>query len=170
MRSIRYAAPTSVDEAARILAEHGESARVFVGGTDLIVQVREGLRDCDLFVDAKRMPAVTEIRAASDGSLTLGAAVPCALIYGNTYIRRVFSALVDSTSIIGGIGIQSRVSVGGDLGDSGPAGDSIQSATHSQRTVRPSAAIRAARAQESRGAEWSRPRGCTALDPPRQAR
>ena len=45
MRAIQYAAPTTVDDAVALLAEHGENARILAGGTDLIVQVREDGRD-----------------------------------------------------------------------------------------------------------------------------
>ena len=83
MRQIKYAAPGSVEAAAAILAEHGERARMLAGGTDLIVQIREWLRDVDVVVDAKRIAELMEISFAADGSMTLGAAAPCYRIYGD---------------------------------------------------------------------------------------
>ena len=38
-----YAAPTTVAEALRLLAEKGPGARVLAGGTDLIIRMRHGL-------------------------------------------------------------------------------------------------------------------------------
>jgi CO/xanthine dehydrogenase FAD-binding subunit len=125
VRAIRYVAPSTVDEAVSVLVEYGEGARMLAGGTDLIVQVREYLRDWEVFVDAKRIPALMAISIAGDGSLTLGAAVPCAAICADRYVTRTFPGLVDSASIIGGIAIQSRASIGGNLCNSGPAADSI---------------------------------------------
>ena len=40
MRSIKYAAPTTIADAVTLLQEYGDKARVLAGGTDLIVQVR----------------------------------------------------------------------------------------------------------------------------------
>ena len=125
MRAIRYAAPSTVEEAVSVLVEHGPSARMLAGGTDLIVQVREYLRDWDVFIDAKRVPELMAISVGGDGSLTLGAAVPCAATCADPHVTRTFSGLVDSASIIGGIAIQGRASVGGNLCNSGPAADSI---------------------------------------------
>ena len=125
MRAIEYAAPASVDEAVRILAQHGAQARVLSGGTDLIVQAREGRRDIAVIVDAKTIPEATELRLEQDGSLYVGAAVPCAEIYENAEVQRRFPALIDSASLIGGIQIQSRASLGGNLCNSSPAADSI---------------------------------------------
>ena len=125
MRAIEYAAPTSVEEAVAILARHGPGARVLSGGTDLIVQAREGRRDVAVIVDAKSIPEASELRFEPDGSLYIGAAVPCAEIYENAEVQRRFPALVDSASLIGGIQIQSRASLGGNLCNSSPAADSI---------------------------------------------
>lgn len=125
MRRIEYLAPSSVDEAVRVLARRGAQARMLAGGTDLIVQVRENLRECDVFVDGKRIPELTQIGIDSAGGLTIGAAVACYRIYGDDRVTSRLAALVDATRIIGGIGIQGRASVGGNLCNSGPAGDSI---------------------------------------------
>jgi len=125
LRVISYAVPATVDGAVAILAEHGPRARILAGGTDLIVQVRENLRDCDVFVDVKHVPALTTIELTADGSMVLGAAVPCYQIYRDDRIRALFPALVDSASIIGGTAIQGRASIGGNLCNSGPAADSI---------------------------------------------
>ncbi len=125
MRALEYAAPASVEEAVAILGRHGAEARVLSGGTDIIVQAREGRRPVAVLVDAKSIPEANELRFEPDGSLYVGAAVPCAVIYENEEVRRRFPALVDSASLIGGIQIQSRASLGGNLCNSSPAADSI---------------------------------------------
>jgi carbon-monoxide dehydrogenase medium subunit len=125
LRAIEYAAPSSIDEATKLLASRGASARVLAGGTDIIIQAREGRRPVDVMVDVKGIPDTTELKVSPDGSLRLGAAVPCAEIYTNAEIARRFPALIDSASLIGGIQIQSRASIGGNLCNSSPAADSI---------------------------------------------
>jgi CO/xanthine dehydrogenase FAD-binding subunit len=125
LRAIEYAAPSTVEEAVAILARHGSAARVLSGGTDLIVQAREGRRAVDVMVDAKTIPEANQIEFTADGGLRIGAAVPCAVIYENAEIARRYPALIDSASLIGGIQIQSRASLGGNLCNSSPAADSI---------------------------------------------
>jgi CO/xanthine dehydrogenase FAD-binding subunit len=125
VRAVEYAAPASVEEAVAILARHGAEARMLSGGTDIIVQAREGRRNVAVFVDAKTIPEANELRFEPDGSLHVGAAVPCAVIYENEEVARRYPALIDSASLIGGIQIQSRASLGGNLCNSSPAADSI---------------------------------------------
>jgi carbon-monoxide dehydrogenase medium subunit len=125
VQAIEYVAPASLDEATAILGKHGAAARVLAGGTDVIIQAREGRRDVGVMVDVKRVPETMELKLGSDGSLRVGAAVPCARIYADKAIAKAFPALIDSASLIGGIQIQSRASLGGNLCNSSPAADSI---------------------------------------------
>lgn len=123
MHDFDYQAPTSLDDAIRILAEHNGQARPLAGGTDLIDHVRTGRLAPDVVLDVKKLPELNVLEV-SDQGLRLGAAVPCYRIYGNEQIARDYAALCDATRIIGGIQIQSRASVGGNLCNSGPAADS----------------------------------------------
>jgi carbon-monoxide dehydrogenase medium subunit len=125
VRAIEYAAPGSVEEAVALLTRHGADARMLSGGTDIIVQAREGRRNVAVLVDAKTIPEASQLRFEPDGSLYIGAAVPCAEIYEDAEVARRFPALIDSASLIGGIQIQSRASLGGNLCNSSPAADSI---------------------------------------------
>jgi carbon-monoxide dehydrogenase medium subunit len=119
-----YVAPKSLDEAIAALKQHGASARVLAGGTDLIVQAREGKRDVGVVIDVKAIPECTSISANGSG-LKIGAAVPCAAIYHDANIAKTYPAIIDSASLIGGIQIQSRASLGGNLCNSSPAADAI---------------------------------------------
>ena len=37
-----YYTPATLDEAARLLAEHGDEARIIAGGTDIILELAAG--------------------------------------------------------------------------------------------------------------------------------
>jgi carbon-monoxide dehydrogenase medium subunit len=124
MGSFDYVAPASLDEAVGILKQHGASARALAGGTDIIIQVREKRRDVGMMLDVKSVPELMALEMNGSG-LRLGAAVPCATIYENAEIAKKYPALIDSAALIGGIQIQSRASIGGNLCNSSPAADSI---------------------------------------------
>lgn len=126
MRDFEYEAPTSIAEAVRVLSQHNGSARPLAGGTDLIDQIRVGRHQPEIVVDIKRIPELNILEMSTSG-LRLGAAVPCHRIASDPGINSAYTALVDSSRIIGGIQIQSRASLGGNLCNSGPAADSIPS-------------------------------------------
>lgn len=125
MREIQYAAPGSIQDAVTLLDQFGARARMLAGGTDLIVQVREHMREIDVVVDGKQIPELMALAYDPENGLTLGAALPCYRIYGDPTVAQFYPGLMDAVSIIGGTAIQGRASVGGNLCNSGPAGDSI---------------------------------------------
>src|SRR5262249_58121570 len=77
-------------------------------------------------VDVKKI-AELNVLAVEGKGLHVGAAVPCYRIYGHKTVAEQYAALADSCRIIGGIQIQSRASIGGNLCNSGPAADSTPS-------------------------------------------
>ena len=125
MEWIDFATPTTVSEAVGLLAQHGDRARLIAGGTDILVQLRGGRRSLDLIIDAKGIPELTEISYDPQNGLTLGAAAPCYRIYGNQAVADAYPGLMDAATLIGGIQIQGRASIGGNVCNSAPSGDSI---------------------------------------------
>lgn len=115
-----------MEEAIELLAS-SERAKALAGGTDIIVQLREGLREADLVVDVKKIPELQALEFDSRGALKLGASVPAYKLYENKQILLAYPALADSARIIGGWQIQSRASIGGNLCNASPAADSTPS-------------------------------------------
>jgi carbon-monoxide dehydrogenase medium subunit len=126
VHAFEYEAPSTLAQALALVAEHAGKVRLLAGGTDLIDQLRRGLFRPELLVDIKRLDELNVLRHGTDG-LHVGAAVPCYRIYDDPGICEGYSALADSCRIIGGIQIQNRASIGGNLCNSGPAADSTPS-------------------------------------------
>lgn len=125
MNNFDYAAPTTLAEATALLAANRGTARILAGGTDLIVQLREHLREAALVINIKRIPELMQCLDSETEGLHLGAAVPCYQVHENENLSRNYPALIDAARIIGGWQIQSRASLGGNLCNSSPAGDSL---------------------------------------------
>ncbi len=125
MEWIDFEAPNTLSEAVSLLASKGDRARVIAGGTDLLVQLRGGRRSVDVVVDVKGIPELNELSYDSQNGLVLGAAVPCYRLYENEEIAAAYPSLMDAATLIGGIQIQGRASIGGNLCNSAPSGDSI---------------------------------------------
>ena len=124
MRAIEYQAPTSLSEAVAIMAAHGDRASPLAGGTDILVQLRGGRRNADVLLDTKKIPQLNGIKL-DDNGLQLGAAVPCYRIYQDAAVAAAYPGLVDAAGLIGSIQIQGRASIGGNLCNAAPSGDTI---------------------------------------------
>ena len=125
MHPFAYEAPGTIAEAVAVLDKHGDRARPIAGGTDVLVQARANRWDLDAIVDVKNIPELTQISHYPDGSVSIGAAVACYRIYADQKIRDNFPGIIDAVEMIGGIQIQSRASLGGNLCNSSPSADGI---------------------------------------------
>lgn len=126
MHSFDYDAPESLEDAIALLSQEPSASRPLAGGTDLIDQMRVGRFRPDRIVDVKKISELNVLEMDEQG-LRLGAAVPCRRILADPAIVENYTALADSCRILGGIQIQSRASIGGNLCNSGPAADSTPS-------------------------------------------
>jgi len=125
MQSFDYLALKSADEVVSWLASQNGNAKVLCGGTDLLVQLREGRRKTGMVIDIKNIPELTRITFNANNELQIGAAASCHSICSNPLVNEYYPGLVDGISLIGGVQIQNRASVGGNLCNASPAADSI---------------------------------------------
>ena len=127
MQAFTYVSPKTIGEAAAILATEGDNAKILSGGTDIIVQLREGRRQAKVVVDVKAIPELNTLTFDAQKGLTVGSAVPCHKIYGDAAIAKAYPGLMDSVTLIGGAAIQGRATLGGNVCTASPAGDSLPS-------------------------------------------
>ena len=125
MQWFDYVAPNSAEEVVTLLAGKNGDARILSGGTDLLVQLREGRRKTKLVIDIKNIPELIQITFDSKNGLRIGAAVSCHEICSDPNVSKLYPGLVDGIHLIGGVQIQNRASVGGNLCNASPAADAI---------------------------------------------
>jgi len=125
MQAFEYVAPKSAEEVVTLLAGKNGDARILAGGTDLIVQLREGRRKAKLIIDVKNIPELTQVNFDPKNELRIGAAASCHEICSDPNVSEHYPGLVDGIHLIGGVQIQNRASVGGNLCNASPAADSI---------------------------------------------
>jgi xanthine dehydrogenase small subunit len=111
-------------EAYKILAERGSGVRVIAGGTDLMVLMNAHQLDAPLFLDIWR---VNELRGISDEGdcLRIGALTTYTQLIGSPLVRRFAPALVAASRTVGAVQIQNRGTLGGNVVNASPAGDSL---------------------------------------------
>ena len=124
MTSINYAAPTTADEAVRLLAGASGLAKVLAGGTDLLVQMRAGRMKPALIVDTKHIPGMIGIRQEGGGFI-IGAATPGVMLEAHAALKAAWPGIVEGLDLIGSEQIQGRCSLVGNLCNASPAADSV---------------------------------------------
>jgi carbon-monoxide dehydrogenase medium subunit len=125
MQALDYISASTVKEVVGILASNNGNARILCGGTDLLVQLRENRRRAEILIDVKNIPELTAIHYDSQAGLWLGTAASCYAICQDHAVLAKYPGLVDAIHLIGGVQIQYRASVGGNLCNASPAADSI---------------------------------------------
>ncbi len=124
MPSLSYTAPSTVEDAVRILAGASGVAKVLSGGTDLLVQLRSGRVKPDVIVDTKKIPGISGI-SERNGGFVIGAATPGAVLGENEALRKAWPGVVEAANLIGSTQVQGRASLAGNLCNASPAADSV---------------------------------------------
>lgn len=122
MQEFAYERPASVAEA---IAAMGAEARPLAGGTDLVPQLREGRRRAARVVDLKFVPELTTITALPDGGVSIGAAVTATAVARHPVIAARYPAVAQSAQLIGGVQVQNRASLGGNICNAAPSADGV---------------------------------------------
>lgn len=127
MSAYSYAAPTSVEDTLSLLSSTsaaGERAQILAGGTDLLVQMSSIDKEPRLIVDVKKLAETNEVNIGSD-EIVIGAAIASAVLNENEELKSLVPGLIESADLIGSTQIQGRATIGGNLCNSSPAGDTI---------------------------------------------
>ncbi|NQU68957.1 MAG: xanthine dehydrogenase family protein subunit M [Rhodospirillales bacterium] len=122
---MQYLAPATLEEAVGAYAAAAGAARILAGGPDLLVQMRLGLVRPGLIVDIKKIAEVTSVEETADGGFFIGAAVSGAALAKHPRFSKVWPGVLEALNLIGSTQVQGRASLGGNLCNGSPAGDSV---------------------------------------------
>jgi CO/xanthine dehydrogenase FAD-binding subunit len=107
--------PRDLREAVAILAELGGRARPLAGGTDLLVEMREGRTRPGYLVDIKGLEDLKGVTVSEDGAIVVGALTTLRALERSSIIRERLPILCDTLSQMGSVQIRSRGTIGGNV-------------------------------------------------------
>lgn len=125
MRDVTYLRPRDVTDAVQVYRTT-PGCRPLAGGTDLMVMLHaRTLRPAPQAVlDVWSLPELKGVRRVN-GMVEIGAAEPYTGIIRSTEAQRHLPALVAASRTIGAAQIQNRGTLGGNLANASPAGDTL---------------------------------------------
>jgi aerobic carbon-monoxide dehydrogenase medium subunit len=123
--TVDYIKPGSLEEASRFLVQHTGEARPFLGGTDCIVRMRDGVWTTSYLVDVKGLDGTNGIAFDPQKGLTIGAAVPMNKVSAHPDVQKYYPGLVEACHWVASYQLRSRATIVGNICNASPAGDTI---------------------------------------------
>lgn len=121
--SYALVSPAGLSEALGMLASEPGVWQPFAGGTDLMVLLESGKLVHKNYLNIWNLAELRGITATPD-HLTLGALVTYTEVQSDPILREEFPMLCQAASETGGLAIQNRGTIGGNIANASPAADS----------------------------------------------
>jgi CO/xanthine dehydrogenase FAD-binding subunit len=115
--------PRSLTDALRMLRDEGPLVPM-AGCTDLYVGLNFGTLKETRFLNIWPFDALRGVKAQGDG-LSIGALTSYTEIIGSPLVRKRLPMLAAAARVIGGVQIQNRGTIGGNVANASPAGDTL---------------------------------------------
>ena len=124
LRPFELCEPTSVAEASKILAQHGEDARIYAGGTELILAMKMGLLHFDHLVNIKGIAGLGGIRFdPAANAVRIGGATRHREIELSPVVRERIPVVAEMESHVANVRVREQGTLGGNLSFADPHSD-----------------------------------------------
>lgn len=123
MQAFDYFAPTSVDQAIALLAQHKGRGVPLAGGTDLLPQLKNKLSAPAALIDLKKLSVLRGISYDGSSGLRIGALATHSEILTHRDIAGHYPVLAQAAGTIGSVQVRNKGTVGGNLCHAVPSAD-----------------------------------------------
>jgi CO/xanthine dehydrogenase FAD-binding subunit len=124
LSEVEVVSARNLKDALSILHDRLDGIKLIAGGTDAIIQAKDGSLQTRQLLDISSLPELRYIRR--EGSVIhIGALSTYSDITESPMLNSSCRMLVEASRMIGSLQIQNRATIGGNLGNASPAGDTI---------------------------------------------
>ncbi len=128
LASFDYVRPASPQEVTRLLLKSDGQARLFMGGTDVFVRMRDGVIAPKLLIDVKHLPDMTAVTFTKRRGLAVGAAVNMNCLARHSAVIEHYPLLGEALNSVASYQLRTRATMGGNLCNASPAADTAPAA------------------------------------------
>ncbi len=115
MKNFDYLEPMTVAEACALLRQHGPDARIFAGGAQLTILMKQGLYQPKTLINIKKISELREITFDPVTGLTIGALVTHRDLETSPLVKDKFPVLCDAEREVANIRVRNVGTIGGNL-------------------------------------------------------
>lgn len=107
--------PQSMAEAFALMAQHGDDAAFYAGGTELLIAMKSRVLRYPEIIDIKRIPGMDEVVLRPDGTLSIGALATHHRLANHPLVREHFPAYAELSGNVANIRVRAAGTLGGNL-------------------------------------------------------
>ena len=116
MKPVSIYKPVTVEQAIQILSLHGTEAGVYAGGTDLLIGLKNRLKQAPTYlVDIKKIENLRYIKEDAQGGVQIGALTKLAEVADSELLAKKYPMLVQAVQKISSPELRNASTVGGDI-------------------------------------------------------
>jgi carbon-monoxide dehydrogenase medium subunit len=121
MKPFAYFEPATLDEACDLLHRFGEKAKVLAGGTDLLVQMKQGKISPQAVISLNRIQQLNFIEL--DSEIRIGPLIPLSRIATHPSFSGRLAILREAALAVGDVQIRNVATLGGNIANASPSAD-----------------------------------------------
>lgn len=124
MTNTQLLTPGSIPELQAALGKATPNSKILAGGTDLVIEMHENRCRPDLLIDLSGVQDFKFIKL-EQGHIHIGAMATMTMLNENDEVRKYVQCLAEAVAGIGSKQIRNAATIGGNIGNASPAGDTI---------------------------------------------
>jgi aerobic carbon-monoxide dehydrogenase medium subunit len=114
LRRFRLEEPTSIAEVSELLGRFGDSAKVYAGGTELLLAMKEGLVHYERLVNVKGVTGLNEVKQ-NNGEVHIGALSTHRELESSPMLKEKLPALVKLEQNVANVRVRQVGTIGGNV-------------------------------------------------------
>ena len=122
LQPLQLLQPSTVAEASRALAEFGDKAKLYAGGAELLLLLRNGLLQTETLIDVKKIARLLQVTMDTN-AIHVGACVTHHELQAHPSIRQHAPALAYAESQVANVRVRNQGTLGGNLAFNDPHSD-----------------------------------------------
>lgn len=121
--SFEYLSPKSIPEALEWLSSNKSEAKIYAGGTSLLILMKERLFQPEILVNIKEINSLRFIEGAQDGSTRIGTLINHSTLENNPLVGERYPIITEMEGSLASKQIRNLATIGGSLSFGEPAAD-----------------------------------------------